>query len=355
MRRNCIVVSIVIVGFSVMFCGSAQSTSNSPGATSSVAPRERAIAKANDARKLFEEKKWAEAFTAFVEADALVHSPRFVWYMGRCQEEMGRFVEASRLYAQVLGETLPPKPSAAYANVLNEAQFSARREQERLVAEIPTVRIRVENALGRTFEVLLDGTPVTAAQDAIRVNPGKHQITITWGEGQTITQAVELLPKEHRDVSLEVPPPPPSLPPSVAPPVAPPTPTPREARKTFTQLPTVEKPSVASVVPTIALLGTGAISLTVGTVAGGYALKYHAEVKAHCERNTCLRTDKPIAERADTLALVADLGLITGGLASVAGLIWFGITKKPRDLNHARDTMVTPMLTPHGVVLTGRF
>ncbi len=194
--------------------------------------------------------------------------------------------------------------------------------------------------------------PAASANEPIEVDPGKHDVVVTWGSGQTITRSVELSEGERENVRVELPAPPK---PVVTPP-PPPDPNVVKPLEKSTVTKDVEKPrKLPSKVPPIALLGTGVAGLAVGAISGGYALKLQADVKAHCDGTNCVRGYDAIAGTAETLAVVSNVGFVVGGLASAGGLIWLVSTMRHQTEGPPKGAYVLPMIGPGGVFLTGTF
>lgn len=327
----------------------ANTTSSAPS------PKVQARAKADEAEKLFLQKKWPEAFDAFAEAEALVHAPLFVLYMARCQEAQGKFVEASQLYTRITAEPLPKGSPSAHIT----AQLEAAEALKLLTPRIPTLRIYLDGAAGRDVRLSLNGVSVSTIETLL-VDPGKHEVTATWAEGQTITRTLELPSGKHEDLRIELPAPPPLPPPQLPPPPPPkslarpsiPQTTIAHADTATPQEPPLLTPSK---VPLLVLLGTGFVGLAVGTTSGILALKHQADVQARCVGRTCVREVKGPAEDAETYAAVSTVGFVTGGLASAASAIWIAFIRWPPKVDKPRRSGLVPVVGPNGIFVVGAF
>lgn len=70
----------------------------------------------------FAEERWGDALQHFAEAERWMHSPVFVLYMARCQQELGATELARELYRKAAEEPLSEDSPAVW----HEAQASAR-------------------------------------------------------------------------------------------------------------------------------------------------------------------------------------------------------------------------------------
>ncbi len=96
----------------------------------------RAVARARgeEALRLFEARRWDEAYVAFARAETILHAPTLVLFMANCRKNQGRLAEARALYEQVAKETIP----AGAPEQFKKAQIKAREELDALPPPAPT-------------------------------------------------------------------------------------------------------------------------------------------------------------------------------------------------------------------------
>lgn len=114
----------------------------------------------------------------FLRAESLVHSPVHLSYIGQCQANLGRLVEAHETYIRLSREELPANAREAVKRAVSEAGERAKQLEPRL----PYLAIKVEGlAPGEKAEVTLNGTVVPAALIGIPAptNPGEYVVRAT--------------------------------------------------------------------------------------------------------------------------------------------------------------------------------
>ena len=138
------------------------------------ARREEAGKLADQAYDQMNQARYAEAIALFRQADERFHSPMFMVFIARCEDELGRPADALAHLEAVAGEVL-----AEYApNSFRKAQQEARDAIPELMKRVPTVTIAIAGAEGGT--VTVDGKPAELGV-ALRLNPGDHQFVATAG------------------------------------------------------------------------------------------------------------------------------------------------------------------------------
>lgn len=269
----------------------------------------RADAEATDARaaarargeqglQLFEAKRWADAYTAFREADALYHAPTLTLFMGHCQKNLGRLVEAKALYARLVNEPVP----VAAPEQFRKAQAQARGELEALGARIPRLVAVVNGPTAEGAQIEVDGVSVDAGAIAagIEVNPGRHAIAAK-SPGGSARRSVTLAEGEESRVEMAL----------------------------IADAPAASNEGDAgagrrgSIVPGVVALGTGGLLTTVGAITGALAAGKVSDIKSRCRtlagEEHCLIADIPARDSAQTLITVSTVGLVAGGAALLAG------------------------------------
>ena len=256
--------------------------------------RTAARARGEQGLQLFEAKRWGEAYTAFREADALYHAPTLTLFMGHCERNQGRLVEAKALYARLVNEPVP----VAAPEQFRKAQAQARAELEAIGARIPRL---VAVATGPTAEgarLEVDGVAVDAGALAagVEVNPGRHALAAK-SQGASGRSSVTLAEGEESRVQIAL---------------------------------LAEGPAAAkdggrrgSIVPGAVVLGAGGVITAIGAITGGLAAGKISDIKSRCRTiagaEHCLVADIPARDSAQTLITVSTVGLIAGGAALLAG------------------------------------
>src|SRR4051794_4358418 len=159
-------IAALLVTFPAPFPATAAPPSN-PGAVPG--GKKRADQLTAEGKKLAKAERWAEALEKFREAAALHSTPKLLIFIGVTKKNLGRLLEARALYVQAQRE-------AHEAKLADEEQVAAE-ELAKLDPEIPRLTIRVP--AGVSAEISLDGAPVSADHDAIRVDPGPHTVRVT--------------------------------------------------------------------------------------------------------------------------------------------------------------------------------
>lgn len=164
--------------------------------------RDRSVARsaADAGADAFDAGHYAEALELFERAESVVDAPTHLLFIARCQEKLGKLVEAHETYLKLLHDKLPPDAPTAFKNaaVKGEAELNA------LEARLPYVTISVRGDERNRAVVSLDGHELPAAAIGIPIpaNPGTHvfaahtdrarssDVSVTLREGAK--QAVEL-------------------------------------------------------------------------------------------------------------------------------------------------------------------
>jgi hypothetical protein len=252
---------------------------------------------ANRALEAFEAGRYEDAINGFQQADSAFHAPKFLLYIARAQQKLGRLIAAKATYEKIVAEKL-----ARYApQEFFDAQATARKELDDVTARIPSLRIE---SRGATFTVTLDGRPATLGK-AFPIDPGEHTIVGTAAGLTEVRRKVVLQERETRTETLE------ALASTTTP-----TPSASEAATASSAVPDTERPPRRGI-PTITIVayGVGAAGLVTGVLFGGLTLAKKGEFDA-----------SPTAETADlgqAFSHVADVGfgLALAG-AAVGTVVW---------------------------------
>jgi hypothetical protein len=159
-----------------------------------------ARAAASQGIKAFRAGRWEEAADLLTRAEALVHAPTHLLYLGQAEEKQGHLVKAREAYLKITRETLAPNAP----NAFKKAQADAERLLEALEPRLPYVNVNVMPEGAREVTVTMDGTEVPGALVGVShpVDPGEHtfQGTAKGWEGDPVT--INLGEGERKDVDI---------------------------------------------------------------------------------------------------------------------------------------------------------
>lgn len=261
--------------------------------------RSTARARGEQGLKLYEAKRWAEAFTAFREADELYHAPTLTLFMGHCQRSQGSLVEARALYTKLANEPVP----VAAPDQFRKAQAQARAELDLLIARIPRLIVVATGPNADAAQIEIDGVVVDRGELAAGklLNPGSHSV-LARTPSSSSSHSVTLAEGEEERIELAL----------VARDLdgARPAPDSAAARR-------------GSLVPGVVALGAGGVGLAIGAITGAIAAGKIGDIKSRCRTidgaEHCLLADIPARDSAQTLITVSTIGLVAGGAALLAG------------------------------------
>src|SRR5688572_18101105 len=114
---------------------------------------------ANDASSAYRAGNFVAAYDGFNRAFQLVKVPMLGVWSARSLFELGRLVEASERYRDVLKLNLP----ADAAEGEHQALATAQAELDQLLPKIPTLTVSIQNASVEEVQLTLDGKPMPAA------------------------------------------------------------------------------------------------------------------------------------------------------------------------------------------------
>ncbi len=260
-----------------------------------------ARALANAGFQLYEQGEYATAFDRFARAEEIYHAPPHLLYMARVQAKLGKLVEASALYGQLVAESMDEQTPEPF----REAQAEARAELEQLGGTIPSLQITVTGPQAGEATVTIDGQPVdtTALDQPVSVNPGEHLLQMQLDGYESGSQTITVDPGEQGQ-SVEL-----SLGPALA----------GDQGEAPATADTSEEPSI---LPPIIVIGVGAAGLAVGAITGVLTLNDAAELKDRCPTNPCPPDNQSLIDSVNTLGTVSTVGFVVGGAAAGAGLLW---------------------------------
>ncbi len=281
-----------------------------------------------DAKRLMEEKRYAEACPKFAESQRLDPAGGTLLNLAVCYDQAGLTASAWSSYSEAL--TL-----ARSQNRVDRIE-TIEKGLKALEARLSRLTVVVA-APSDDLEVLLDGTPVRrpAWSVAMPIDPGKHQLRARAAGFEDFSIEVEVA-REKSDLTVTVP----ALTPSKAPPAGSAA---AAAAPEADSAPSSE-PDAGKGKRTAGLIvgGTGVALLGVGTYFGIRALDQMSESDARCPDDRCSARGAELSEDANTSANIANV-TIGVGLVAVGVGAYFFITGNQE--MKARSTFVVPVVT----------
>lgn len=187
---------------------------------------------------LYDKGDYAGALDKLDRAYALYPAPTIGLWSAQAMVELGKLVEASERYLDVVQRPLEKDASPA----LTEAKDTAKREYDALEPRIPRLMLKLEGAQAAEVSIELDGKDVPSAIVGVAhpVNPGKHAVAAAW-RGQHVSSAFEATERGTATVVLAFEP----IAQAAAPPAPraakPPAPAPATTRSPLPAEPTLEQ------------------------------------------------------------------------------------------------------------------
>jgi len=323
-----------------------------------------------DAKKLVAQSRHAEACPKFEESQRLDPGIGTKFYLADCLEHIGRYASAWVLYLEVADE-------AGDAKMKEREEYARKRAdvlQPKLTRLVVVLADDVKAIPG--IEVRRDGVVLKAGQwgAPLPVDPGKHAISVgapskrTWettveasGEGATITVTIPMLRYDGEEA-------PAASAPATATAIASATAiaTGAAAATAGSSGSGVGQPPPPSEAGwstqrkvALGIGAAGVAGLVFGGVFGGLAFGKADQGRGFCTAGTnggpdhCTPEGGRLLEDANTLANVANAGLIGGGVLAAAGVVLWLVappSDKPAVSAGARPLRVGVSAGPRGAV-----
>jgi hypothetical protein len=296
-----------------------------------------------EGQKLHDAGEYAEALGRFEKAYALVPSPKIQFNFGLAYNGLDRPSDAIRAFQSFLAEA----GDAAPANVAKAREYLARLNRKvgvlELDGDVSGAEVSVDGrSHGASTKIVLDPGPHQLTVDKSGHSPFLSRLTIAAGDHPRVTVRFND-PVAQQPATLAPPPPPPRLPttsggpvalggpPIVSgPAVATPSPQPEETR---------DAPSGPTAAPWQYTAGWVSTGISAVLLAGGLAgrlmaNKKYADFNAYRDNRIamCNRALKPdsggppcreFLSAGDTYSLLSWVGVIGGGVAAVAAVVFF--------------------------------
>jgi len=277
-----------------------------------------------EGRQLLNKGRFTAACDKFRASLELRRSPGTLLNVGNCLEGEGRWVAALEVFDEVL-VLARAEPDARKAAV-----WTAAAEQEKASLEPRIPRLTIRPPADAAVRVTLDGLPLEAFGQPLRLDPGRHELRASASGKQPFEQRLELAEGQAQSVEIPALAAAPSAPVAAALPLAPPSRAASSAESQRAESPLSEpssaEPSSIGADPGSprlwpwVLVGVGGVVFAGGAVTGLVAAKMHSDLEDDCRDMGC--DDLSSAQRGETTALVADVSMLTGLVAAGVGTIW---------------------------------
>lgn len=268
---------------------------------------------AETGKKRFQSGDYAGAIQALTDAEKYFHAPTITRMRALAHENLGQLLEARALHRQIADENLAAGAPAEFTKAREEAKNSLVTLEKR----IPKVVIALPHAPAGT-RVSLDGKVLDAATLAapLRMNPGKHALTIEPPNGQKIRREVDLRETSVETVEVDLAPPPAvTAAPNAT--VALPIGSPPEGASS-------PPPPARSILGPAIAFGAGGAGLVVGAITGGMTLAKAGEIRALCGGDL----DCPESARtkvgldgAKGIGYVSTAAFVVAGVGAAVGVV----------------------------------
>ena len=309
--------------------------------------RSAARAAAGQGADAFDAAKWQEAVDLFSRAEALVHSPIHLLFIGRAQTKLGHWVKAYEAFNRIKRDGAPADAPPA----VKKAVEDGTAELAQLEPQLPYVAVSVKNPSGQV-EVKMDGAVVPPALLGLMhpVDPGQHQFQASNGQSSSEVVTTDVKPTTRHNVELvlgaaNAPIPAVATTPEQTP-VAPP-PTSDGSGKTN-----------GLRIGSYAAFGVGAAGLAVGTVFLVQYLGTKDDADKICPTSTCPPEKQAEQKSKDSDAAsqgtLAVVGYAVGGVGIAAGVTLFILSSGSKK-SAALEPGIRPYIGYQTAGVVGRF
>ena len=298
----------------------------------------------DEARKLANEGKYAEACPKFAESVRLERGIGSMLWLADCYESLGKTASAWASF----------RDAATLAAIQHDPRGQvANQRAATLKPKLVTLAIKV-SADARVPGLLVkrDDFPVGTAEfgEAVPVDPGSHTVSATAPQHKAWSTTVDVA-TGSRGAEVEVP----GLEEAPTPPAQPPLPEqpPLVAPPASTAEAPGPPPGQTQRILGLAVGGAGVVGLGVGVLVGLAAkLTYNAS-NPHCQTDGvhCDKTGIDDRNTAFTLATVSTVTVIAGGVLAAGGAALFFTAPRGASASQAGRLQVLPGVSPHGASL----
>jgi hypothetical protein len=272
----------------------------------SAAEKEMARALVVEGDRSFAAQEFERALERYREAFELVPVPTVGIEVVRTERALSRLLEAKATAIRVMNFPVEPDEPGVFAGARASAEAIAHEIDE----QIPWIRVRANTPVS----IQLDGIALSTSSTELplRMNPGRHVLSLSAPGYQTVQRVIELGPAERREEAVELLPLPP--PPAItAPPVV-------EALATPAAMvdnSAAAHPEARMGLGTLVAIGVGGLGVVTGGVTGTLALTEAAEARKHCEGDDDCRPEaESYKNRSEKLGNVATVSFVVAGAAA---------------------------------------
>ena len=261
-----------------------------------------------DARKLMEAHKYAEACPKFLASENASAALGTLLNLADCYEKNGQLASAWVRFREAIG--------MAQQKGRADREKTARERADSIYPRLLRLKVVVQE---QGVDVKLDGTSVTGALDNIPVDPGKHTLEASAKGKKTYTTTASIAEADKAKTvqipALEDTPPdtPPVAPPPVTPPTNPTSPPEEDTNRGGTQ-------RILGIVG----MGLGGAGLVVGSVFGLLTQSRWNASRPHCtSAGICDQTGVDLATQAASFGNISTVAFIAGGVLAAGGAVVF--------------------------------
>jgi len=298
------------------------------GVAAQEASGERRIARAlgEQALALFQEGRWADAYSRFAAADQQLHAPTLVLFMARCKAKLGELVNARGLYERVVREAVAPDAPEQFKSAHEEAV----RELAELDVRIPSLAVVVRAAPDVEARIVLDRQPRDRGQLAkgVVVDPGTHELTVSAPGHAEQIRRVQVAERATERVEFEL------------------------VRADVAEPPA---PSRGSFLAPGIVLALGGAALTTGIVTGLVAKGKVDDLRSRCEGNHCPVGDQNEAGTVRTLTTLSTIAFVAGGVGIAAGVVLAIVRPGGEKVAAPTQARLDVRVAPSGLSFSGAF
>jgi hypothetical protein len=252
--------------------------------------------------RYFSEADFVRAQAAFERAYRRTGSLIAGLKSARCLVRLGRLLEASERYEQIISAEVGARAESDPASARQEAAI----ELQQLFTRIPRINVTVVGADARLVAVALNGVRTSSPPPAtgVPVNPGRYLVTGQLG-ARTVESYVDVGEGDIGAASLEFGPP-------------------RASQQADARVTRSERSSLSGVrLAGVVTFGVGVASLVTGGFIGWNALRDESSLAERCPQHRCPSRLKSEVDAYEAKKLMALVGVGAGGVLILSGAMLY--------------------------------